>query len=215
MKFIPSLLLLCALATSTYAADAPDPTIKLREQLKSVMLQLRNAQTEQANAQVAQATAEAKNKELEAKVAELTKRGESLVKQSNNDKAAAEETIAKLNNKLEEREKRLVLFSESLEKWKASYQKAAEIARTKEEERAALASEIIVNKRNIADLQSKNVALFNTANEILDRYANYALGKAITAREPFVGTMRVKIENLVQGYKDKILDNRISAQPKP
>jgi hypothetical protein len=32
------------------------------------------------------------------------------------------------------------------------------------------------------------------------------------AREPFIGTTRVKIENLVQGYKDKILDNRISAQ---
>ncbi|MEY3896640.1 MAG: hypothetical protein RLZZ214_2160, partial [Verrucomicrobiota bacterium] len=53
---------------------------------------------------------------------------------------------------------------------------------------------------------------FNTSNEILVRYENYALGKALGAREPFIGTTRVKIENLVQGYKDRILDNRISAQ---
>ena len=37
------------------------------------------------------------------------------------------------------------------------------------------------------------------------------VGKALAAREPFVSTTRVKVENQVQGYKDKILDNRISA----
>ncbi len=57
----------------------------------------------------------------------------------------------------------------------------------------------------------KNVSLFNTANEILDRYESYALGKALGAREPFIGTTRVKIENQVQGYKDRILDQRIQA----
>ncbi len=44
-----------------------------------------------------------------------------------------------------------------------------------------------------------------------DRYEGYSLGKALAAREPFIGTTRVKVENLVQGYKDKILDNRIAA----
>ena len=58
------------------------------------------------------------------------------------------------------------------------------------------------------------MALFNTAIEILDRFQNYALGKALQAREPFIGTTRVKVENLVQGYKDRILDNRIAAPAK-
>ena len=126
------------------------------------------------------------------------------------------ESIATLNDKLADREKRIVQFSEALEKWKTGYQKAAEVARTKEDERAKLASEAIVLKRTIADREAKNIALFNTSNEILDRFENYALGKALSAREPFIGTTRVKVENLVQGYKDKILDNRISAAtPKP
>ena len=176
------------------------------------MLQLRTAQTDAANAQAAQAVAEAKPRNSTTKITELEKR-QSRPRQAerNADKAASEETIAKLNNKLAERESASSEFTEAREKWKAGYQKAAAVARTKEEERAKLAAEVLVNKRTIADRQTKNISLFNTSNEILDRYENYALGKALGAREPFIGTTRVKIENLVQGYKDKILDNRISA----
>ena len=61
--------------------------------------------------------------------------------------------------------------------------------------------------------ERKNIALFNTANEILDRFEKYALGKALSAREPFISTTRVKVENLVQGYQDKVVANRISAKP--
>jgi len=196
------------------AAEAADPTQKLREQLRATLLQLRSAQNEAANAQAVQAAADLKNKDLTTRLAELEKRNATLATQSNTDKAISDEAIAKLNNKLAEREKRLAEYTEAFEKCKAAYQHAAEVARAKEDERAKLAAEILVNKRTIADREAKNIALFNTSNEILDRYENYALGKALAAREPFVGTTRVKVENLVQGYKDKILDNRIAAPAK-
>jgi chromosome segregation ATPase len=211
MKFFNALLLLGILATSVSAAEEADPSVKLREQLRAVTLQLRTSQTEAANAQASQSIAEQKSKELAGKITALEKRNDTLVKQNSTDKTATDETIAKLNNKLAEREKRLTEISANRDEWKAGYQKAAAVARTKEEERAKLASELIVAKRTIADLQTKNISLFNTASEILDRYENYALGKALGAREPFIGTTRVKIENQVQGYKDKILDQRIQA----
>jgi chromosome segregation ATPase len=175
------------------------------------MLQLRTSQTDAANAQAAQAVAEQKSKELAEKITGLEKQKAALEKQNTADKTASEETIAKLNNRLAERENRLTEITANREEWKAGYQKAAAVANTKEEERAKLASEVLVNKRTIVDLQAKNISLFNTANEILDRYQSYALGKALGAREPFIGTTRVKIENQVQGYKDKILDQRIQA----
>lgn len=207
-----SLALLFILGIPLQAAEEVDPSQKLREQLRSVTLQLRTSQTDAANAQAAQMVAEKKITDLTAKTVELEKRHASLVKQNTADKAASDDTIAKLNNRLAERENRIVEVTENRDEWKNGYQRAAAVARTKEEERAKLASEVLVHKRDIADLQRKNIALFNTSNEILDRYENYALGKALGAREPFIGTTRVKIENLVQGYKDKILDNRISAQ---
>lgn len=207
-----TLLALLAAVPALHAAPEADPAAKMREQLKSVMLQLRAAQTETANAQTAAATADAKAKDLEAQVAKLTKQNETLVNQANKDKARAEQDIARLNEKIAERDKRIVEYNEALAKWKDGYQKAAAVARTKEEERATLASEAIVLKRTVADRESKNIALFNTSIEILDRFENYALGKALSAREPFIGTSRVKVENLVQGYKDKVIENRIAAK---
>jgi hypothetical protein len=194
-----------------HAAEEADPSIKLREQLRSTMIQLRTSQVEAANAQALQAAAEAKSKELEGKIADLEKRSAAMAKQANAEKIAAEESIATLNNKLADRDKRIIQLNEALAKWKDGYNKAAAVARTKEEERALLASEAIVLKRTVADRETKNIALFNTSTEILERFENYALGKAIGAREPFISTTRVKVENLVQGYKDRIVENRIAA----
>lgn len=211
-RSVPLLLLLFTLPLT--AADEADPSVKLREQLRTVLLQLRTAQTETANAQALAAAADAKNQQLTEQITTLEKRIETLVKQSNDSKVASEESIATLNNKVLAGEKRIVEFEEALAKWKEGYQRAAAVARAKEEERAALAGEVVVHKRTIADRERKNIALFNTSNEILDRYESYALGKSLQAREPFIGTTRVKVENLVQGYKDRILDNRIEAPAK-
>ena len=207
-----SLLVFLFILNPLHAAEPPDPTLKLRAQLKEVVLQLRTAQTTAANAQAAQTAAELKGKELEEKIVELDKAAITLTKRSNTEKAAAEAAIATLDGKLAERDARIVQFTEALEKWKAGYQKAAEVARIKEDARATLAAGLTAATLTIADRERKNISLFNTANEILNRFESYALGKALSAREPFIGTTRVKVENLVQGYQDKILDNRIAAQ---
>ena len=213
MKSLLNLLLLGAVLTSaTKAAEAPDPSQKLLAQLRAVTLQLRSAQTEGTNAQAAQAAAEQKSTELAAKITELEKRNASLIEQSTSDKKAADKAAATLTTKLADRDKHLEETTAALEKWKAGYEEATGTARAKEEERAKLAAEALELKRTIADREGKNIALFNTAIEVLDRFEKYSLGKALAAREPFIGTTRVKVENLVQGYKDKILDNRISAK---
>jgi len=215
-RLLAPIALILAVLPLPAAAQEADPAAQMREQLRNTMLQLRKSQTDTANAQALQAVAENRAKDLDTKIAELEKRIETLAKQSNTDKAVAEESIATLNNKLAEREARIAQYTESLEKWKDGYQKAATVAREKEEERAKLATESIMLKRTVADRETKNIALFNAAMEILNRFENYALGKAIGAKEPFIGKSRVAVENLVQGYKDQIIDNRINApKPKP
>lgn len=200
--------------SSAFAAEEIDPSVKLREQLRAVTLQLRTAQTESANAQATTAASEQNVKDLTLKIETLEKRNVALIKEENADKMEAARAIAALEAKNTAREKRLVLVQEALVKWQAGYKKAAALAVTKETERERLASELISTKHTVADRERKNIALFNTANEILTRYQNYALGSALLAKEPFVGTTRVKIENLVQGYQDKILDHRIAAPTK-
>jgi chromosome segregation ATPase len=206
------LLSILTLTSVLHAAEAPDPDAKLREALRATALQLRTAQADLANAQATTAAAEQKNKDLLQQLSQANEKLTTQIKRSSEDKVAADQTIASLNNKLADRDKRLKEYSDSLEKWKAAYQQAATTAQTRDAERTKLATEAVVLKRTIADRETKNIALFNTAREILDRYENHALGKAILAKEPFIGTSRAKVETLVQDYNDRILDNRISAK---
>lgn len=198
-------------AAPVHAQAQADPTAKLREQLRAITLKVRSAETEAANAKAAQAVAETKIKELEDKNKQLETRVNSLGKEIAENKAAAEETAIKLNNTIADRDKRIAQYQQGLAEWKAGYDKAAAVARQKEEERAALASEVVSLKHTVADRERKNIALFNTANEILDRFGKFSLGKALSAREPFIQSNRVKVESLVEGYKSDILDNRIAA----
>ncbi|MGL5020151.1 MAG: hypothetical protein ACRDBP_18595, partial [Luteolibacter sp.] len=75
---VPTLLFFL-FALPLHAADEVDPTIKLREQLRSVMLQLRTAQTDAANAQAEKAIADQKAEDQAAKITELDKRYATLV----------------------------------------------------------------------------------------------------------------------------------------
>lgn len=188
---------------------APDPAIaKLRESLKSTMLQLRTEQTEKAALQ-------AKADELEAKNKELSEQLTSLNKKSDAARATSEKTIADLNNRFLSQEKETARLDESLKKWKLGYAQKDELSKKKESDRAQLASEKIVLERKVADREIKNLELYKTGVEILNRYENFGLGRALLAREPFTGIAKIKLENAVQDYRDKLQDQKIKPEPAP
>jgi hypothetical protein len=206
-----------AFAAPVRAQDqAANAATKLREMLRATMLQLRAAETEKATLQAAQTEAAAKEKAL-------TEQVEALTRQSAADKDASDKAISDLKAKVADQEQEIVQLKGALEKWKEGYAKAADIANAKEAERAKLAGQVILLDRKVADRETKNVELFRIGNEILRRYERFGLGDALLSREPFVGITRVKLENQVQEYQDKLLDQRIKpgqpvstpAQPSP
>ena len=67
-------------------------------------------------------------------------------------------------------------------------------------------------QRRIDDQQMKNAEMYKIAKEILSRYEKFGLGTALTAREPFVGTTKVKLQTLVQDFADKLADQRLKPQ---
>ena len=202
-----SLLFIEALGVAN-AADQASPETRLRELLRTTLLQLRAAENDKAALQAAQA-------ESAAKVKELTEQVEALTKQSAADKDAADKAITDLKAKVADQDTELSQLKDALEKWKEGYAKAADIANAKEAERAKLASQVILLNRTVADRETKNVELFRIGNEILKRYERFGLGDALLAREPFVGIAKVKLENQVQGYQDKLLDQRIKPGQPP
>jgi chromosome segregation ATPase len=208
--------LLFLLAFGPAISSAQDPAAenaKLREALRTTAVQLRTAQADLANAQAITNATEAKSKDLEKRLSDAITKAADEAKRAEEDRRASEKTISTLNNKVAERDKRVAEYTEAIARWKASLQQVAATAQANESEKNRFAAEAASLKLVVADRERKNLALFNTALEILQRYENHALGKAILAREPFTRNARVKVENLVEGYKDRVLDSRISAKP--
>jgi chromosome segregation ATPase len=200
---ISSLALLSALAGTNAAAQQASPTeVKLREQLRATTLQLRTAETERTTLQAAQTQSAEENKQLTAKL-------DTLTKQAAADQDASAKTVANLNTKIEGKDTEIAQLKEALEKWKKAQTEAAALAAKKESERAQLAQKKIELDRIVADQRTKNAAMYKIGKEVLARYEGFGLGTALTAREPFIGTTRVKLENLVQDLGDKLADERI------
>jgi len=193
-------------ASSARAADKVDPAMqKMRDMVRNSMIQLRDANAKLATAQAAQAEAEDKVKELQGNLEELTKKSAS-------ERKTANETIDDLRTKLANSELINNHLTESLTKWKQGYAKLADYAKATEGKRAEFASKCILLERRIADQQVRNAEMYRLANEVLDRYAQFGLGTAISAREPFVGITKVKFQNLVQDYQNKLTDQTIRSE---
>ena len=175
---------------------------RLRDALKQMTTRVQTAEGEAATLKAAQADLEAKNKDLAAKV-------EKLIKEATAEKAAADKALAAAEAKVAERDADLARTKEALEKWKAGHAKVTELGQKAEAARVALLSKATALEQRVADLTRRNLALFKIGSEILTRLEGFSFGTALAAREPFVGTTRVKLENEVQGYKDKLLDPKL------
>lgn len=199
-----SLLLSCTL----FAAPPADPNQRLRDTLKNTMLQLRAVETERAGLQAAHLVDEAKIKELNARVEDLNRKIAKITKDAIDEQEAAKKEIQGLKTKQEAQSTQIAQLQEALEKWKAGYNDVVKIAREREALRAKAVSKAVLDERRLAERERQNLELYVTGREILDRLAGISLGTALTAREPFVGTTRVKLQNLVQDYGDRLQDNK-------
>lgn len=201
--------LLCSAAPLyAQAQQASAGELRLREQLKATMLQLRTAETERATLLAAQTERDAKIKKAEEQIAALTK-------QATDDKEAADKAALKLNEEIAARTADVARVTDLLAKSDATLKKTTELAKTREEQRAKLAAQTIQLQRTVADQRMKNGKMFETASEVLSRYEKFGLGTAITAREPFTGITRARLQSLVDEYDDKLSAQRISAGVTP
>ncbi|HEY1053423.1 MAG TPA: hypothetical protein VGE39_26810 [Prosthecobacter sp.] len=213
MKQTHSFLLALVLAAPLlHAAEEADPAMavlkRMREQLRTVMIQQQKTEADRATLQAANVELEDKNKALDTKF-------KALAKESNAQKEAADKTIAELQAKVAEQEREQARLQESLANWKKGHQDVTDAARKIEAQRAELAARVILLDRKVADHQRKNNELFRIGSEVLSRYEGFGLGTAIAAREPFTRNMRVKLETLVQDYSDQLVDSKIKPDEAP
>ena len=201
-----ALLVCCFFSTATLFAQGPQQTspaeLRMREQLKSTMLQLRNAETEKATLQAAQTERDQKIKKLEEQIAALTK-------QATEDKEAADKAAAKLGEEITAKSADIARLNDLLVKSEDTGKKSAVLLKKTEEQRAKLAGEAIQLQRTVTEQRAKNAKMYEAAQEVLSRYEKFSLGTAITAREPFLGITRARLQSYVDESDAKLSAGRI------
>lgn len=207
-RTISLLALLLHTALPLAAQNAPSAESRLREQIKSLAGQLRAAETEKATLATDKAALEDKAKALEVKLADV---GKQLVAEAEKARKDGDSMRAQIAAKDAE----IAHTKNELMKATDFGTKAAQLAKKTEGERNRLAAENIQLKRTVADQRMKNGKMFEIGNEILTRYEKFGLGTALTAREPFVGITRARLETMVEEYGGKLAEQRVKAAGPP
>lgn len=208
--FILSLFFVASLAEAQQA----DPALaRMRDALRKLTERVTTAEASTAAAQAAQIAAETASKDLTEELNKAKKENKQLMDERIVEVTKTEKAIKDLQSKAASQDQEIARLNESLNKWKAGYTQAVGVARDTEQKRASAESKAIVLQRKVEDRETKNRELFKLGNEILDRYKKFGLGTALTAREPFTGITRVKLQTLVQDYGDKLEDQTVKPEP--
>jgi chromosome segregation ATPase len=178
------------------AAYADSETDRLREALRSATAQTRQLED--------QRTA------LQAKVAEGDREKAAAKAQVDAAKAEVRKIEKQQRETIEEFNKRLTERDETLEKWKAAYEEAATVARTKDAERAKFETEASAYKASTKSCVAKNGELVKAGRELLHQYKAVTIGETLVAHEPVLGLRRVEIQNDLQTTNDKFLDQKVT-----
>lgn len=179
---------------------------RLRDTLRTTTQQLRAVEAEKATLLAGQT-------ERDEKIAALEARAARMAQDLNDEKAAADKSRAELQALVLKGEQETARLNATLAKWKAAYTQAADVAKKTEAERARLNSANIALERKAEDRARQNLELYKTGRDILQRYADFGLGRAIAAREPFTGIARARLEEQVQDYADKLEDSKLKPEP--
>ena len=187
------------------AQQKDDAESRLRAALRNATIQLRNLQDQNA-------TLQAKQAEVERDRQSLTQRlgaAEQELKQLRQRATTNEEALQQAASRLEQTTGALEAERGNLAKWRTSYEEAAGIARTRDTEVKRLTAALAEMQDCATTAETKNAALYKIGKEVLDLYEKKGFFDVLITNEPVTGLRRVELENLMQDYGDKLLDNRV------
>jgi chromosome segregation ATPase len=183
---------------------------KLRDVLRQTVVQLRALQDQQAQLQADRDSAVQQRNQLQQQLADLQ------AKQAPPAPTAAKpdtKALDALRQQLAAEQARNAALAASNAKWQAAYRQAAQLAQTRDADAKRLAAGLQAARQEDAIDHVTNQKLASLAGDILHLYKqNDFRNLLLESYEPLLGFKEVQLENLVQGYEDRIYDLRIFAQ---
>ena len=195
MRSLTVLVSLILAVLAPMAAHAQSDTDRLREALRSATAQLRAAEDQRAT--------------LQAKQVEAERQRDLLQKQIDGYKGQVKDAEQAYQKAVDDFNQRLAQRDDALEKWKAAYEDAANVARAKDAERAKFESEATALKASNQSCEAKNVQLAKVGADMLKRLNSSTLLDFFAAHEQVIGLGRVQLQNMLQDYQDKIQEQKV------
>jgi chromosome segregation ATPase len=194
-------LLLFGALLATGPAHAQDSTgeARLRDALRQTTIQLRALQDNQAA--------------LNAQVDQLKQERDALQQQlaaAKNAPHPPDAELQQLRDAVAALQQQNAALQTGLQKWQAGYQQAADLARAKDAESRRLGGDLQQQTAKLGVCTATNGKLIAVAYDILHLYRTQGFrALLLESYEPLLGLKKVELENLVQGYEDKIEDQRL------
>lgn len=207
------LLIAAALAVSATCAMAQQATLeeRLREALRRTTVELRALQDQQATERAELTETKRQRDLLQQKVDQQVARISELEPRAAvaAELPAREAELAALRQQLLDVQARNEALQKGLQEWQAGYEDVATVAREKEAERRRLEGTLGRATDTLAVCRDKNDALIKVAQEVLGLYQSEDfLSVWRGSYEPLLGLKKVELENIVQDYQDRVLDQQ-------
>lgn len=123
-----------------------------------------------------------------------------------------EANINGLNGTIEKREAKIAKREKQIREVIGKYQDAQLLIRQLNNEKAELELTIVERDNTILEHDEKNLKMYEANLELMDLYENKSSLDSILQGEGVTGLKQVEIENILQEYRFKLEDNRVSQQ---
>ena len=197
---LAAMLILTLAGAVPARADNDDPQTRLRAALKTATIRIRELEDQNAQLTAKQAAAERDRLDFTQKAAAADKELSELRQQGAADKTALDQASATQKQQ-----------GDSIAKWQASYNQAAEVARTRDGDAKRLDEVVGKLRPQVQSCEAKNAELYRIGEEVLGLYDKKDFFDLV-AGEPVTKLKRVELENTMQDYEDKMRDNEIGHQ---
>ncbi len=206
---LPVMAAACSLLANVHAhADSESTEDRMRDALRQAVTEMRAAQDQAAQAQADLAKAQADKTALQSQLdAANAKLAETAGKP-----AAKPADLAALQAQLQQAQSQSAGLQQAYAKLQAGYQGAADQVRAAGEQSRQLEGGLRANTAALQTCKATNGKLIDVAEQILHLYQSQGFRSILLkSYEPVIGFERVKLENLVQDYDDKIHDQEYVA----
>lgn len=126
--------------------------------------------------------------------------------------AAAAATVTQLAASKDSAEKNLEVSKQRMNELVGRFRETATNLKEVEADRSKLHKDLDGRNAEFAKCAEDNLQLYEITQSVLDRYEHVGLFTKAGAAEPFTRITRARIENLVDEYRAKALENRTSKQ---